>query len=94
MEYSYRTLFTGHIESEFIIYAWVRSNGLLAVSKFGTNTKRLHILNKKGPRIKACGTLRNNSEGTILTHLFPMHPFSPPELIRKPYNFLIFSGDR
>ena len=28
-----------------------------------------------------------------LTHLFPMHPSLPPENIRKPYGFLVFSGD-
>ena len=27
-----------------------------------------------------------------LTHSFPVHPFSTPENIRKPYGFLIFSG--
>ena len=30
----------------------------------------------------------------MLTHLFPMHPFSSPENIRKPYGFLMFSGGR
>ena len=30
----------------------------------------------------------------ILTHLFPMYPFSTPESTRKPYGFLIFSGGR
>ena len=29
----------------------------------------------------------------FITHLFPMHPFPAPENIRKPYNFLMFSGD-
>ena len=30
-----------------------------------------------------------------LTHSFPTHPFStPPENIRKPYCFLMFSGGR
>ena len=29
-----------------------------------------------------------------LTHLFPMHPSLPPENIRKPFGFLMFSGGR
>ena len=29
-----------------------------------------------------------------LTHLFPMHPLSNPENIRKSYGFLMFSGGR
>ena len=28
------------------------------------------------------------------THLFPMHPFSTPENIGKPYGFPMFSGGR
>ena len=35
----------------------------------------------------------NNKKNT-LTHLLPMHPFSNPENIRKPYGFMIFSGGR
>ena len=31
---------------------------------------------------------------SILTHSFPMQPFSTPESIRKPYGFLLFSGGR
>ena len=30
----------------------------------------------------------------ILAHLFPMHHFLPPEIIRKPYGFLMFSEGR
>ena len=41
----------------------------------------------KGGRIKIC-------PGTkfLLIHLFPMHPFSIPENIRKPHGFLMIQG--
>ena len=39
---------------------------------------------KKG-HIKTC---------TSLTYLFPMHPFSTPENMRKPLGFFMFSGGR
>ena len=29
---------------------------------------------------------------SFLTHFFPMHPFSTPDNIKKPYGFLMFSG--
>ena len=29
-----------------------------------------------------------------LTYWFPMHPFSIPENIRKPYSFLMFLGGK
>ena len=35
-----------------------------------------------------------NEYQKALTHLFPMYPFLPPENIRKPYGFLMFSGLR
>ena len=31
---------------------------------------------------------------SFLTHLFPIHPFSTPENIRRPYGFRMFSGSK
>ena len=36
--------------------------------------------------------LELNEKCLVLTHSFPMHTFLPPENIRKPYGFLMFSG--
>ena len=40
-----------------------------------------------------CQLLARSNE-KVTTHSFPMHPFSTPENIRKPYDFLMFSGGR
>ena len=54
------------------------------------NTKKSKIVGKD------TATQRNNLQSTIaiFNTLFPMHPFSSPKNIRKPYGFLIFSGGR
>ena len=50
-----------------------------------------HCTCAKQDRLSETRILRKMS---ALTHLFPVHPFLPPENIRKRYGFLTFPGGR